>query len=325
VPQVSVIMPVYNAAAYLSTAIDSILSQTFTDFELLILDDGSTDTSIAIARRAAARDDRVVVIAGEHYGVVHWRNTGVRMATSELLAMMDADDISLRDRLAQQVRFLEANPDCGVVGTQAMRVDCDGLPINEWHVPLAHMDIDCEHMAGRGGAIVNPSVMMRKTAVCRIGGYRQGFDSSEDYDLFLRLAEICQLANLPQVLVHYRVHAKSLTCAGADFQHRMARKALEEAWERRGKSDPCPAAPPFVEAASDEELMWSWARSAFAARHFRTARRQAFRVLRRRPSDLRRWVLFGAACLGPASVHLRRICSYRVGAYVPSRTTENLK
>jgi glycosyltransferase involved in cell wall biosynthesis len=270
---------------------------------------------VEIARRAVKEDPRVILVKGEHRGVVYQRNAGVELAKAEFIAMMDADDIALADRLARQVRHLEVHPECCAVGAAVMRIDEDGLPIDEWHLPVHHEEIDEKHMAGQGGAIVNPSVMMRKSAVIKVGGYRPGYDSSEDYDLFLRLAEVGYLANLPEVLLRYRLHAKSLTFARAVFQRQMAREALKEAWRRRQRPGPLPAPILELRAPSEEELMWSWARAAFDAQNFETARNQARKLLRSRPRELQRWALFGAACLGPLAYHLKRVLPYRLGAY----------
>ncbi len=308
-------MPVFNAEAYLVKAIDSVLRQTFGDFELLLLEDGSVDRSAEIARHAAEQDSRVVLMNGDHRGVVHQRNTGVRLAQGELIAMMDSDDISLPNRFCSQLSYLDSHPECCAVGTQVKRIDEDGLAIDEWHLPEQHEEIDEYHMAGRGGAIVNPSVMMRKSAVVEAGGYRTGYDSAEDYDLLLRLGEVGRLANLPQVLLCYRLHAKSLTFARAVYQRQMTRKALEEAWTRRRRPGPLPAPILELRAPSEDELMWSWALSAFAARNFETTRNQARKLLRKHPGELRRWALLGAACLGPVAHYLKRVLPYRIGPY----------
>ncbi len=312
-PRVSVIMPVYNCERYLSEAIGSVLRQSFTDFELLVLDDGSVDRSVEIARQAAEKDARISIVKGHHRGVVACRNAGLDMAQGDLIAMMDADDIALPDRFARQVRFLDTNSECCLVGSRAIRVDSDGSPVSCWNVPETHAEIDGRHMRGESGAIINPSIMMRKEAVLQIGGYRAGFDSAEDYDLFLRLAEVGCLSNLPAVLLHYRLHAKSLTFARAETQGRLARQALQDAWTRRGKAGPLPAARNIPVPASTEQLTWDWARTAFAAGNFGTARKQAFRLLRQRPLKLKRWVFFVAACLGPLAIQIKRICPYRVG------------
>jgi glycosyltransferase involved in cell wall biosynthesis len=317
-PRVSVVIPIFNCERYLAQAIQSVRSQLFDDFELLLLNDGSEDRSAEMAAQAARNDRRIVFVNGEHRGVVYQRNLGMELATAEFVAMMDSDDISLPDRLAHQVRFLESCPDCVAVGTQAIRIDCDGFPVSEWRVPEQHHQIDHDLMEGRGGTMINPSVMIRKGAARQVGGYRTGFEfGAEDYDLFLRLAEIGQLANLPRALLQYRLHAKSMTFTYAEAQRTMTRQALKEAWGRRKRLGPLP--PPLLDlrAPSEEELMWDWARTAFAAGNFRAARNQATKLLRRRPSDISRWVLFSAAWLGPLAFHLRRFCSYRAGSYRP--------
>jgi glycosyltransferase involved in cell wall biosynthesis len=312
-PRVSVIIPVFNSERYLAEAVESILTQTFRDFEVLLLDDGSTDGSVTIAQQLAARDGRVRLINGGHHGVVHWRNVGLNEAKGEYVAMMDSDDVAVAERLARQVEFLDANPECGAVGAQAVRIDPDGDAIDFWRVPESHEEIDASNMREGCSAIINPSVLMRTSTVRAVGGYRAGFDSSEDYDLFLRLAEVARLANLPDVLLRYRLHAKSLTLGHGQTQNLLARKAQEEAWVRRKNPGEPPPRQHFPPCMTAEELIGSWALSAFAARHFKTARKHAFRLVRKRPSEFKRWVLLGAAWLGPVALPLRRVCSYRVG------------
>lgn len=320
-PRITVLLPIYNAERYLFEAIQSVLCQTFADFELLLLDDGSSDRSAEIAYRASGKDSRIVVVNGTRRGLVHWLNIGLNMARGELVARMDADDICSKDRFTNQVRFLDAYPECCAVGTQAIRIDPDGSPIDRWRVPISHDEIDGRHMQGLTGMMIHPSVMMRKTALYQVGGYRAGFEWVEDYDLFLRLAEVGHLANLPEMLLHYRVHPKCVSFTRVETQSRLAREALQAAWTRRGKIGVLP--PPVVESRvrSEEELMWSWARAAFTARNFRTARKQAFALLRRRPLELRRLALFGGACLGPVAMQIKLICGFRIGPYVPIKNT----
>lgn len=312
--RVSVVMPIYNSERYLLKAIRSIQWQTFGEFELLLLDDGSNDGSPEIAKACANQDSRIVFVAGNHRGVVAGRNAGVDLAKNDLVAMMDSDDVSLPTRLSSQLQYMEAHPECCAVGTQAMRIDEDGFPIEEWRVPESHLEIDRHHMTDGGGAIINPSVMMRKRAVVKVGGYRSGYDSSEDYDLFLRLAEVGSLANLPEIMLQYRLHAKSLTFSRAVFQQQMGWKALEEACLRRGIAQ-VPAPPANISAPSEEELRWTWAHHAFAARNFAAARNQAFKLWRQRPFDRRRSLLFAGTCLGPVAVFLKKLLRYRIGGF----------
>jgi glycosyltransferase involved in cell wall biosynthesis len=270
---------------------------------------------MAIALAAAAKDCRVRPVSGEHRGYVRWLNDGLKMAHGELIARMDADDIALPQRLARQVAFLDAQPQCCVVGSRAIRIDADGSPINLCHVPEDHEQIDGQHMRSQSGAMLHPSVMMRRSALVQLGGYRPEFEPAEDYDLFLRLAEIGQVANLPEVLLHYRVHDRCVTFSRAAQQARCTRGALEDAWIRRGRTGPLPPSHHDSRQPSHDELLWSWTRQAFAASNFRTARKHALRLVRRRPIELRRWALFAGACLGPLAVLVRRVCSYRVGPY----------
>ncbi len=125
---VSVIMPVYNGERYLEAAVESILNQTFSDFEFIITDDGSTDTSLALLRRYANRDPRIRLISRPNTGYVKALIEAVPLAKGKYIARMDADDISLPERFERQVRFLEQNPDYAVVGSKVLLIDSDGAP-----------------------------------------------------------------------------------------------------------------------------------------------------------------------------------------------------
>ncbi len=184
-----------------------------------------------------------------------------------------------------------------------------------WRVPENHFEIDEQHIQGRPGAIIHPSVMMRKNALRQIGGYRAKDEPAEDYDLFLRLAEVGRLANLRDALLRYRLHEKCVTFARAEAQTLGTREALANAWMRRRRTGSPPTPANEHNTPSHEELMWSWALTAYSERNFQTACKQAFRLLRKRPSQLRRWILFTAAFFGPLSFPLKRYCSYRVGPY----------
>jgi glycosyltransferase involved in cell wall biosynthesis len=312
-PKITVLLPVYNAERYLTKAIESVQWQTYDDFELLLIDDGSSDKSFEIAQRMAARDSRIVLTGGQHQGISACLNAGLELAQGEFIARMDSDDISGVDRFEQQVRFLDAHVECCAVGTQAVRIDPDGSPINVWRVPPDHEEIDSQQIQGRRGRIIHPSVMMRRSAVERVGGYRPEFDLAEDYDLFLRLAEVGRLANLGEPLLQYRVHEKSATLSRLETQNEIAKRVLVEAWRRRQLRGPIPSLPCFQTANSPERLSWNWARSAFVEGNFHTARKHAYRLLRERPAEMRRWVLFSASCFGPAAMFLKRFLPYRLG------------
>ena len=233
-PKVSVQVPVYNAERYLESAMESILTQTFDDFELVVIDDGSTDGSRAILERLADRDGRIRLTSRENRGVTATRNELLELARGEYIAIMDSDDLSLPDRFAEQVRFLDEHPDHVAVGTRSAFIDPDGDVIRNWLELESHEQIDAAHMAGDGGALIHPSTMIRRQAVVDLGGYRHAFEPAEDYDLFLRLGEVGKLANLPRVLFEYRQHLSSFGYAQRERQRRGARLARAEARERRG-------------------------------------------------------------------------------------------
>ncbi len=232
VPTISVIMPVYNGEKFLREAIQSILTQTFRDFELLICDDGSTDTTHVIAEEFVRADSRVRLIKSQHIGLEKILNLGLQGARSELIARMDADDIALPDRFAKQIEFLLGHPDVAVVGGQVAAIDETGQLLHIWSMPQEHLEIDDNHICGRNVAIVHPTVMMRRSAVLKAGGYRGRI---EDIDLWLRLAEQGKLANLSSVVLKYRRIATSYSANGhataAEFT-----KVATEARLRRGLS-----------------------------------------------------------------------------------------
>jgi glycosyltransferase involved in cell wall biosynthesis len=201
-PKVSVLMPVYNGSRYLCEAIDSILGQTFADFELLVIDDGSTDDSAAIVH--SHTDGRIRLLSNNgNRGLVYSANRGLDMARGEYVARMDCDDISLPDRFARQVCFLDRNPDVGICGTH-IEIFGDRQWINRY--PVDDAAIRCELLFGT--ALAHPSVMMRSSLFRESGlRYENRFANvAEDYDLWVRASQYTRLANLPRVLLRYRWH-----------------------------------------------------------------------------------------------------------------------
>jgi glycosyltransferase involved in cell wall biosynthesis len=284
-PAATVILPVFNCAFYLREAIDSILAQTFTDFELLLLDDGSTDGSLEIMRAFAAQDARCKVHTRDNRGLVYTLNEGIELAAADILFRMDGDDKSLSGRFEAQMVYLRAHPECVAVGTECYLIDPDGRPLRPFGVPCAHSDIDARHLRGLGGAIPHPSVAMRKAAVLAVGGYRAEFTHSEDLDLFLRLAEIGTLANLPEVLFEYRQHPRSIGHQHAEAQRLANSQAVAAAKLRRrmveGSNPPQPQRVTGPMSPADVHCKWAW--WALSAGNLTTARRHAFRALRYAP------------------------------------------
>lgn len=208
-PAISVVMAVYNSAAVVAEAVDSVLNQTFRNFEFIIIDDGSTDSSGDILRQYAQRDARIRLYAQENCGLIASLNRGCRLAQGRYIARMDADDISLPPRFEKQFRFLEEHLEIGVLGTWIQDIDERGRPIIEWPVPADPIVV--RWFLFFGNCIAHPSVMMRRDLMERLGYYRPDAIHVEDYDLWIRAAEVTGLANLPEVLVRYRVSAGSVS------------------------------------------------------------------------------------------------------------------
>lgn len=235
--RIDVVMSVYNAERYLAEAVDSILCQSFRDFRLICVDDGSTDRSADILARFAAEDSRVEVIHQTNRGVVGAANAGVAACTAPLIARMDADDIAMPDRFAKQLQFLDAHPDVVAVGTGILEIDSTAGPLSVVHYPTTHDEIDKGNLVLRT-AIANPTSMIRREALLSVGGYREEFAWVEDLDLWLRLAEIGNLANVPEILLCYRQHAASGTWKGGETRNDRLARLLKETYARRALGSP---------------------------------------------------------------------------------------
>jgi len=205
-PRVSVVMTAYNREQYVEEAIRSVLGQTFPDFELIVVDDGSTDGTAAIVGRLAAEDPRIRVITQSNQGIVRAANVGCAAARGEYLARFDSDDVCFPDRLARQVDFLDHHSSFAVVAGIAQVIDERGHPggFLDYHADRSSL----RGLMEQGCWIIQPAALMRRDAFEAAGGYRQGFAPAEDYDLWLRIADDHDLANLPDPpVIRYRVHA----------------------------------------------------------------------------------------------------------------------
>ncbi|MPZ44802.1 MAG: glycosyltransferase [Betaproteobacteria bacterium] len=209
-PKVSVFIPVYNRSRYLCVAVNSILAQAFTDFELLLVDDGSTDGSLALLERYAARDPRVRVESnGANLGIPRTRNRGLELARGEYIALLDSDDYAYPGRLESQVRFLDAHRDHVQVGSWGSFMDEQGrLARRVRRQPIAAPDVDAELLFRC--CLSNRSIMAR-TAVLQTYRYGEDFPRCQDYDMHVRLAERHSMANLATILVCGRQHAGRYT------------------------------------------------------------------------------------------------------------------
>jgi glycosyltransferase involved in cell wall biosynthesis len=241
-PAITVAMSVYNGAQFLAPAIESVLAQDFGDFEFLLLDDGSTDKSRAIAEGYAAKDARLRVIARENRGLVASLNELLERASAPLIARFDADDICAPQRLGKQKAFLDCNPDHALVGSDTRYIDEHGSLSAEPVLPRPrdHAAIVANFEAGPN--LVHPAVMYRRDSVRALGGYRAAYLHAEDIDLWLRLSEVSKIANLPEVLLDYRISADQISARHVVRQATNAAIAWL-AHQRRvdGKGDPTAA------------------------------------------------------------------------------------
>ncbi len=291
-PIVSVVMPIYNSENYLADSIESILGQTFSNWELICVDDGSTDGSLELLRRYTNADTRVRVISRPNTGVTRARNDGMALAQGKYIAVMDSDDVSLAERLLQQLTYMEAHPDCVALGAAVRVVGPDLLPINDEFKPLDHETIDRETMAGAGAAIRQPVAMFRTEAIRKVGGYREELYTHEETDLYLRLAEIGLLANLPDILLLYRLRLGSVNRTQRALQAQCEAILVRDARIRRG----LPVGPEVADtkpasiASDDGRGSWAlWSHYAFNGGYRSTARRYGWRAICSEPLAIASW------------------------------------
>jgi glycosyltransferase involved in cell wall biosynthesis len=255
-PVVSVVVPVYNAARYLESALGSVFAQTFADFEIVAVDDGSTDHSKAILERLAASDARLRVISRPNTGIVGALNDALAAARGEFVARMDADDLCMPARFATQVDYLRRHADCVCVGSAFLYMDAEGGLIKECQRPADHSVIERELLSGNGGIIIHPAAMFRRDAIEHAGRYRENAQWIEDLDLYLRLARFGRLTNLPEVLFHYRFHEQSVNFTRNQGRHERKLAILAEAHAERGLRFEAGriAAPDFKSAITPDDL-----------------------------------------------------------------------
>jgi glycosyltransferase involved in cell wall biosynthesis len=303
-PAISVIMSVYNGGRFLSQAVESILAQTFSDFEFIIIDDGSTDDSRAVLQQFAQKDQRIKLTSRENRGLTKSLNEGIAMAQGEFLARMDSDDVSLPERFALQIEFLRAHPDCVAVGGDSVRIDEDGREMTGPKMPVSHDEIEAELLLGKGGALMHPTLMVRKEAMNAVGGYRELFKTSQDLDLYLRLAQKGKLANIPQVVLRYRIHDASVSSAKREQQDCDVAGILRQAYSARGMTLPRHVERRRFEITIENYTKDTWA--ALRAKDSTAARSSAMKVIRKAPLRLDSWLLLWHALTHVGKQKIRR-------------------
>jgi glycosyltransferase involved in cell wall biosynthesis len=211
-PAVTVVIPAYNAEHYIAATLDSVLNQTFSNFEILVVDDGSIDQTIEIVEGYAAQDKRVhLMISPVNQGVSNARNLGIRKATGEWVAFLDADDIWLPQKLEVHVRHLSANPDLGMSFAKVEYISSDGVKSGK----VAHLrlkQVKPQHLYYENLTCTPSNVVARRSALDQVGGFERDLRGFEDMDLSLRIS--CagwHVEGLDQVLVYYRTHPNGIS------------------------------------------------------------------------------------------------------------------
>ena len=217
-PLVTVLMPAWNRERFVREAVDSVLAQTFADFELLVIDDGSTDATAAIV--AAVVDPRVRCLREPHRGIGAAMNAGLRAARGRYVARLDSDDVWLPELLATQVAILEARPEAGVAYARAQGMEADGaLTAHVWGMAPRWPDDHLRSMLW-GDFTCNITTVARRELLERIGGFDETLIAGEDWDLWLRIAKHARFAFTDRVLARFRWHADNLTGPGSTLRDR---------------------------------------------------------------------------------------------------------
>ena len=260
--RLTVVLPVYNGMPFLPEALKSILHQTFTDFNVIVVDDGSTDGSAEYLR--SVDDPRVLILSQSNQGPGAARNASLRRCQSEYVALMDQDDLSLPDRFLYQLEYLDAHPDVVMVGTR-IRFVVGNVTQGALPCPLNHHGIETRLLRARAG-VCHPSLMFRSETANAIGGYPIGV-LGEDIDFCLRMCEHGRAANLDRVLFLYRLHRGQTVISRYRQLCRDNRYAVHRAiCRRRGEPEPS-----FHSYAANQSAITRWCQSveAWAIREYR--------------------------------------------------------
>lgn len=291
-------MSVFNGERYLVEAVRSVLSQTFRNFELIAIDDGSTDRSKKILASFAAGDERIRLVSHENRGLTRSLNEGCALARGKFIARMDSDDISWPTRFESQLAYFEAHPEIVACGTGVALIDPNGLSLGLLETPQEHDDIVRSLLTGNGGAICHPSFMVRRHAFQDVSGYDEAYRTSQDLDLFLRLGEVGRLGNVPDTLLSYRIHLESSNFARRVVQLQNATLIVRSAMKRRDLPNAASFNHGFALPTAFEYYQ-RWAKSARQNGHRWRALQYAVHAWLEEPLNPRSYGLLVRACIRP--------------------------
>lgn len=233
-PTISVLMSVYNGERFLRKAVESILAQTFEDFEFIIINDGSSDGSSDILEEYASKDPRIILEEQENKGLIFSLNKGIDMARAPLIARMDADDIALPNRFQIQKDHMDQHPDIVALGGAIELIDENDNTFGKVQYPSQNSDMD-DYIYNRGSPLAHPAVMMRTETVKSLGGYRDAYKHAEDYDLWLRMHKVGKIDNLQTTILKYREHTQKVSVQNAQTQ---ALVSVIARYAAKSKEDP---------------------------------------------------------------------------------------
>lgn len=291
-PLISILMPVHNMESYVSEAIESVLSQTYTNFEFIIIDDGSTDNSKELIAQYQKNDQRIKFISRENKGIVYSRNELLSLAKGQYFAIMDSDDVSHPKRLELQLHFLVSNADYFIVGCRDLLIDPQGCPIRTINNLFEHEEIDRANL--KTGEFLTLNAYMAVTKVVKdIGAYRENVIYAEDRDLFLRIAEIGKIKVLPIVLYSYRQHVLSTCVKKSALVETSVAQVINDAIKRRGlttiASETKYSAITTLPEIENFYSIWAW--WALESKHKATARKYAIKLFLIQPVSANTWRL----------------------------------
>ncbi|MCT0209044.1 glycosyltransferase [Synechococcus sp. CS-1332] len=239
-PRVSILLPVYNGISFLKAAVESVLSQTYFDYELIILDDGSTDGSSSVL--STLSDSRIRLIRQDNIGLAATLNRGISVARGTYVARQDQDDLSHPDRLALQVAYMDAHQDCVLVGSWAQIMEVDRLVERFHRHPVDEPTLRYQLLFNN--PFVHSSVLLRRSALQQVGGYTTdpARQPPEDYELWSRLSRIGAVANLDEILLVYREIPGSMSRIGpSPFRSRLITICAENIAAAAGLSSEDPS------------------------------------------------------------------------------------
>jgi glycosyltransferase involved in cell wall biosynthesis len=213
-PKVTVFIPVHNREHYIGDAIQSILAQSFQNFDILLIDDGSTDRSVEVMR--SFHDPRLTIVCNEtNLGIPRTRNRGLELARGEYIALLDSDDRAAPDRLLKQVAYLDAHSDYAQIGSWCRMMNEQGIPLKKIkRQPSQPEEIQSELLFR---CCMSNRTIMGRTEILRKFGYRNDFPRCQDYDLHVRLSSHYKMANIPECLVLGRIHPQQITALTTDL------------------------------------------------------------------------------------------------------------